>query len=221
VPTPAELYDYPVQITTLQPPANRLNIMQPLSEDELSRSLLGGEVVLNGVTAVFCSEGYYVPANEPDTEACQRVNFNQPGFPQQLVVDWDSPSAEWRTSIPESSGDLTQFGAIQLRTALDPLSDLNSEGEPQSFTIEVVDASNRRSQVVVPDIESPLGIRQPNENFEGDSFTGHVYLRTVRIPLEEFESVNMNHVTEIALLFDQSDTGTLFIADLELVKGDS
>jgi hypothetical protein len=39
----------------------------------------------------------------------------------------------------------------------------------------------------------------------------------VRIPLAEFATVDLTHITEIALVFDQSDTGSLFLADLELV----
>jgi hypothetical protein len=201
-------------------PSEKLTLVQPQSEAELSQNLLGGEIQLKGVTALFCPVGYYIPNNEPGTESCKRVNVNQPGYPQQLVLDWHSSGAEWRTIIPESSSDFSRFDALQMRAALDPLSDLNVEGEPQLFTLELVDANNQRAQVIVPNIEFPSGVRQPNEFFEGDRYTGHVFMGTQRFPLEQFEGVDLANIAEIALLFDQSETGTLFVADLELVRGD-
>jgi hypothetical protein len=221
VPGPAELYDHPVQITTLQPVANRLTVMQPLDEGELSRNLLGGDVMSNGITTLFCPEGYYVPANEPGTEPCQRVNYNQPGFPQQFALSWDAGEAAWLTTLPESTVDLSEYASLQLRAALDPLSELNAEGEPLPFSVELVDGSGQRAEVSGLDLAYPPGIRQPNDFFEGDRFTGHVTLRAVKIPLEEFEGVDLENITEIALVFDQIQTGAIFIADLELVKSDS
>ena len=43
---------------------------------------------------------------------------------------------------------------------------------------------------------------------------------TLRVPIEEFAGIDLSSITEIALLFDQTETGTLFIADLALVQGD-
>ena len=219
-PAPDELYGLPATINLL-PASDSLALIRPESEQELSKNLQGSAVQLTGIQATFCPEGYYVPDNEPGTEACKRVNFNQPGYPQQFVIDWESSGAEWRTALPETYADLNQFAAFQMRAALDPLSELNVEGQPQSFTVELVDAANRRAHIVAPDVAYPAGVRQPNDFFEGDSFSGHVYMRSLRFPLEQFDDVDLGNIVEIALLFDQTQTGALFIADLELVKSDS
>ena len=219
-PAAAELYDRSVQITTLQPVASRLTVMQPRDEDELSRNLLGGEVKLNGLSAVFCPEGYYVPANEPGTEPCKRVNFSQPGYPQMIALSWDSDDAAWRTTIPDSTSDLSGYDMLQLRAALDPLSDLNVEGQPLSFSVELVNGSGRRAEVSELSLAYPPGFRLPNDFFEGDRFTGHVMMHVVQIPLEAFGEIDMTNIDEINLLFDQSPGGALFVADLELVKND-
>jgi len=220
MPVPSELFDRPVQITTLQPADNRLTVMKPQEEAELSRNLLGGQVTLDGITAVFCPKGYYVPANEPGSEPCQRVNFNQPGYPQLIKLSWDASDAAWRTMLPDSAADLSGYAALQLRAALDPLSEHNAEGESFSFSIELADGDGRRAEVSGLELAFPPGARQPNDHFEGDLFTGHVVMRHVQIPLEAFEDIDLVNISEIALLFDQAPTGALFIADLELVKGD-
>jgi hypothetical protein len=46
-------------------------------------------------------------------------------------------------------------------------------------------------------------------------------MATVRIPLEDFTGVDLANTAEIALLFDQSPGGALFLADLALLKGDA
>jgi hypothetical protein len=215
---PDALYGLPVQVTTLQPAAGRLTLMQPQSEAELSQNLLGGHVTRNGVTVLFCPEGYYVPAVEPGSEPCKRVNFNQPAFPQQLLVNWETIGAEWRTAVPESHTDLTGYTAVQLRVAIDPLSELNPAGEPQSFTVELVDGDGNRAQTVAPQVAYPVGITQPNDFFEGDYFTGQVPMHMIHIPLMGFSSVDLANITEVALIFDQTLGGTLFLADLEFIK---
>jgi hypothetical protein len=219
-PVPNNLYGHPTKINFLPGQDDRLLLIQPDSDEELTRNLVDGEVRMANVTALFCPEGYYIPANEPGTEPCKRVNFNQPGYPQMFVLNWDTADSEWRTLIPESHADLRGYTALQLRAILDPLTDSNVEGEPQLFSVELVDANNKRAQVVTPDIEFPLGVRHPNEYFEGDSYTGHVFMGTQRIPLEQLEGIDLANIAEIALLFDQTETGTLFFADLALVKGD-
>lgn len=214
-PPSTTLYNAPVRVSTLYPPADRLTVMQPQSEAELSTNLLGGEVEMTGATAVFCPEGYYVPAMEPGTEPCKRVNFSQPGYPQQFVLSWESSGAQWRTILPELVRDLTGYASLHVRAALDPLSELNAEGEPLSFTVVLTDAGGGQAQAVVSDLPYPPGERQPDEYWE-ERFTGHVHMSTIIIPLTDL-SVDLSQVAEIALRFDQAETGTLFLADLELV----
>lgn len=217
-PLPDTYHDTAVRLNVLPESNQQMMIMQPQSEAELSQNLLDDTVTLNGLTAQFCPEGYYVPAQEPGTEPCKRVNFNQPGYPQQLVLRWESPGAEWRTAVPEAHMDWSAYTALQLRAAIDPLSDLNPQDEPQAFTVVLIDAAGHQAQVVIPPLPYPNGERQPNDFFDGGYFSGQVHMRQVRIPLGEFAAVDFAQITEMALIFDQSDTGSLFLADLELVS---
>ncbi len=217
-PVPTSFNNLAVRFNYLPALDNQLMMMQPQSDAALSQNLLGGEMTLNGVTAQFCPNGYYVPANEPGSEPCKRVNFNQPGYPQQIFVSWEASGAEWRMAVPDTQSDLTDYASIQLRTAIDPLSELNPAGEPQAFSIELVDSSGNRAAVMLSPIAFPIGEIQANDFFDGGFFSGNVHMNSHRIALTEFSDVNLENVTEIALIFDQTESGTLFVADLVLVK---
>jgi len=218
VPPPTELYDVPVQISTLFPAANRLTLMQSQDETELTQNLLGGAVTLTGLAAQYCPEGYYVPLNDARSEPCRRVNYLQPAFPKQHLFNWDAPGAEWRTAVPEMYADITEYTAVQLRAAIDPLSDSNIVGEPQFITLQLVDSHGNREQIMALPIAYPDGQTMPNDFFGGDSFSDLVFLEVLHIPLSDFVGVDLENITEIALLFDQTSNGALFISDLEFIK---
>ena len=215
---PTQLFDEPVQVNTLFPAADRMSIIMPESEAEHRQNLLGGDMNMAGVSTVFCPQGYYTPEMDPGTEACNRVYFNQPGFPQQLALRWENSGAEWRTDLPTSTGDLSSFTSLSLRVALNPLSALNPQGEAQAFSVVLSDEKDIQAKVAILDLPYPVGERKPSDFFEGDSFNGHVHMKPVILPLSDFSGIDLGNITQIALIFDQRDTGELFIADLALIR---
>jgi hypothetical protein len=54
--------------------------------------------------------------------------------------------------------------------------------------------------------------------FEGGWFTGRVPLTSIRMPLRDFQGVNLAEIRSINLLFDQTPSGTLFMSDIEVVR---
>ena len=216
-PVPTTFHDAAVRFNTLPATENQLSLMQPQSDTELSENLLGGEVTPTGIEAVFCPEGYYVPNMEPGTEPCQRVNFNQPGYPQQFVISWEETEAELRIEVPATEQDWHEKTAVQLRAAVEPLSDFNTEGEPQALSIVLADGSGGTAQASISDIPFPIGEEQANDFFDGSFFTGHVHMSSYRVPLAAFEGVDLANINEVILRFDQTSSGTLFAADLEII----
>ena len=43
-------------------------------------------------------------------------------------------------------------------------------------------------------------------------------MTTVRVPLVSFAGVDLSDVDEVALVFDQTASGTLFVADVEVAR---
>jgi hypothetical protein len=71
---------------------------------------------------------------------------------------------------------------------------------------------------VVPSINYPVGVTQPNDFFGGEYFTGQVPMHMIHIPLAAYSDVDLANIAEVALVFDQTPKGALFVADWEFVK---
>ena len=178
-------------------------------------------MLAQGATTFFCEAGHYTPVTRPDMEPCRRSNVVIPGNPALAVVSWEKPGAALRFEIPPGKGDLSQAAAISLRAAVDPLSGLNKQGKGQAFSIRLTDGAGRSATVETrpdePALRFPEGEVEVDATF-GDMFTGRLPLTTVRAPISALQGVDRADIREIALLFDQAPSGSLFLADLEWVR---
>jgi hypothetical protein len=196
-------------------------LLTPTSEAELQTNLVGGSVTAEGVTTFYCELGYYTPFVKPGSEPCKRVNLVIPGNPAMIVVNWNQQGGEMRFSLP-GENDLSQFTAISLRAAIDPLSTLNDTGANQAFTVKLIDQQGNiatmRTREDEPALRFPEGYEEENDTFDGGMFTGRVPLTSIRLPLSGFAGVNLSEIREIVLSFDQTASGSLFMGDIEFVR---
>jgi hypothetical protein len=151
-PAPAELYGRPARITSLPTSANRQRLFGPLDEAELMTNALGGGTVAEGATLFFCPPGYTV---EAEFAACRRPNFTNPANPAMAIVSWSGP-AEVRFQPLPGQWAASDYTALTLRVALDPLSELNAVGAAQSFSVRLTDGSGATASVVVGPEEPAL-----------------------------------------------------------------
>jgi len=118
-------------------------------------------------------------------------------------------------------GDLSGYTTFSLRAAVDPLSPLNAPGHPQAFTLQLTDraghAAARQTLPNEPALAFPAGEVQ-EDDFSGEFFTGPVPMTTIRLALSDFDGVDLTDIGEIALLFDQPSSGSLFVGDLEWTR---
>lgn len=221
-PAPAELYGLPARVATFSAAADRRTLLVPAGAGELTTNLAGGDVIADGVGTFFCEAGYYTPFVKPGSEPCKRVNLIIPGNPAMLVVSWEQQGALLRLTLPAGEGDLSGYTTLSLRAGVDPISPLNAPGSPQALSVRLTDASGAVAEAQTrpdePALGFPPGVVEEDPVFEGGLFSGRVPLMTVRIPLSDFEGVDLSSIREVALLFDQTPSGSLFMADLEWVR---
>ena len=220
-PAPDELYGLPGQVATLADAADRRPLLVPTTARELTTNLVGGAVTEQGITTHFCPEGHYTPAMMPGSEPCHRITVTIPGQPALAVVSWAEPGAAWRFALPAGEGDLSGYMTLSLRAAVDPLSPLNAAASSQAFTLQLADRAGNRTAVPTrpdePALAFPAGLAEEDE-FTGDFFTGPVPMTTIRWTLSSFDGVDLTDIGEIALLFDQTASGSLFLGDLEWAR---
>ena len=212
---------FPARIAALAASSDRFPLLLPADASELTANLAGGNLAANGVDLTYCEMGYLVPSMKPGSEPCKRVNLVIPGHPAMIVASWQKDGSALRFSMPAGS-DIREYASVNLRAALDPLSPLNQPGATQAFSVQITDNSGNTATVVTqpdePALRFPEGNQEVNDTFEGGWFTGRVPLTSIRVPLQEFEGVNLANVREISLVFDQNNSGSLFISDVELVR---
>lgn len=222
-PAPDALYGLPARVAFLAPAANRQTLMIPAAAEELTTNLLGGAVSAEGVTTHFCPKGFYSAGSLPGSELCRRNYVTVPGQPAHAVVAWEKPGGALRFALPEGAGDLSGYTTLSLRAAVDPASPLNAAGSPQAFSVQLTDRAGNLATLQTrpgePALGFPPGTMQDDDpNMPTGFFTGLVPLTSIRLALADFAGVDLANIGEIALLFDQTPSGTLFVGDLEWVR---
>ena len=184
-------------------------------------SPVGGGVTAAGLTTAFCPAGSYTPYTAPELGLCRRSHVVVPGQPAHAVVSWEAPGGSLRFELPPGLNNLLLFDAVSVRTAIDPLSPLNPAGAPQAFSVRLTDRAGNTVSVPVRADEPALRFPQGELGemfFDTPLFTGRAPLLPVRLPLSAFAGVDLAAISEVALVFDQTPSGTLFLADVELAR---
>ena len=215
-PAPAALYGRPARVNSLPPSANRQRLFGPLDETELTTNALGGATTADGTTLFFCPPDYTV---EAELAACRRPNFTNPANPAMAIVSWSGP-AELRFALPSGQFGLSDQAVLTLRVVLDPLSELNAADMAQSFSVRLTGAGGATASVVVgpnePALQYVSGEFREDEMFPPGVLDAVAHMTDVRVPLASFAGIDLNDVDEVALVFDQTPSGTLFVADVEV-----
>ena len=101
------------------------------------------------------------------------------------------------------------------------MSELNAEGKGQAFSIRVTDGAGKTATAITradePALRFPAGEVMADTSF-GDMFTGRLPMTTVRILMPALPGVDLTDIREIAMLFDRTPSGSLFVGDLEWAR---
>jgi dienelactone hydrolase len=203
-PAPLELFGLRV-LTSLEVPVNRRLTLSPDS----------GQAT-GSTRAVLCPAGYSTPAEM--AEECRRTQVNQPGNPEQIALSWSGAGSSYQFSLPEGKRDLSGYAALELRAAVDPLSPLNAAGQPQSFSVRVTDGRGKMALTELvgePALAYPEGKPTEDAASGADGWDNHLMLSAIRVPLSQFRGVDLGDTRSIAIVFDSSASGAIFVSALE------
>jgi len=157
-------------------------------------------------------------------EQCRYLNISQPGAPEWLIISWNGSGGQYDAALPDGQHDLTSYQSVHLRAVVDPLSELNQPGEPQALSLRLTDGSGAVSTIPLvnePALAYPYGtIVTYDDRPDFMIWDNNVLLSSIRVPLYRFEGVNLADIQSLALVFNQTESGTIFITDLEFLRTD-
>ena len=192
-------------------PDQRLDLDRFTDPTSLARNQLGGAVVPTSLaTYGWCADTFQNPCVAGDLAY---NDIHTEGLPR-AVLGWADPAASLRLRLPDGTGDVRRFDALQMRTALDPGYWVNRV-DFQDLTMTLIDGDGDRDDVTASSVGNdalayPSGLRR---------FEGHVILQQLRFPLSAFDDVDLGNIRFVRFRFSRTDAGVIHVADLAFSAG--
>ena len=192
-------------------PSQRMDLDRFTDANSLSLNQLGGAVVARSMAVYgWCADTYATPCV---TGNYQFNDIHLEGL-SRGVLGWESPDASLRFRLPEGTGDVQRFDALQLRTTLDPGYWVNRV-DYQDLVVSLIDTNGARADVVASSVGNdalayPQGLR---------GYEGHVIMQQLRFPLSAFTGVDLTNIRFVQFRFTRTDAGVIHLADLAFSAG--
>jgi hypothetical protein len=206
-------------VSYLAPASDRVDVNRFTEADDLLRGETGAVQPTSTSVFAWCSDEYLAPCL-PGGMQWYDVHLSWSWFTDeqlpglgQGVFGWTSPSAV-RFEVRGTRANVSGFDALQFRTATNPAYPANDGVRAQDLVVALVDGSGHRAEVLASDVgaealDYPIGRRG----------YGHVILNQLWFPLSAFEGVDLRDVRAVELVFSQTDSGVIDVADLSFSRG--
>jgi len=196
----------------------RRDVNRMLTSTNLTTNTLGGASAQTGLTPhdlcggaspqpQHCLPSTQSTARQPHTTVSARATTLR-GL-SQLRTGWSSLTATYTNDLPLGARDVSGFGWLQFRVAVNFADTRNPTGVPQNFTVRLTDGAGAVSSVTVNSYTDAL--------FYPPGSVGpvpKVLLNMARIPVTAFSGVNLSDIRSVQFRFDQSPNGALLISDV-------
>lgn len=211
---PTTLYGYKV-LTSLNAPS-QLTILSPTGVYSENFNALGGDIKLKNASLTYVVDSY-IPTK--DTAGA----FFLPGNPLEaslLRLSWNVPSATLSTTLPLNKRDISSYDALSLTIGVDPTNSLNPSDTPQSFIIELKDATGKAQRVLI-DPSAPA-MHYQSGSIITNNFTSYwsdfTPLSSLRVPLNLFNRVDLSRIYSISLVLNQTKSGSLMLSNMSFIS---
>ena len=135
----------------------------------------------------------------------------------QLRLAWSRSLDDAPTLIhelPPGSRDVSAYRAVQFRAFVDFSDPLNPLNAPQDLRVVLRDGAGQSASVLASDHSRALFFPPPGDEADNDSLPiPHAVFNTVRVPLSAFPGIFLTDLRSVELVFDQTPTGSINVAD--------
>jgi len=185
--------------------SNRLLIDYPVV---LDMNHLGGSVVDSELSlSEICGADYLPTCNS--IAYAQQPNSSGSGV-SQMRMKWTDTNAYYQTNIPAAYEDFSGYAYLSFRASVNFPS--STSGEPQNFTVELIDSTGSKADQIINDHTHAL-FYQPG-TATGD--LPKIILNTIKLPLVDYNTIDLTKVRAIKFLYDKTIGGSILVSDIML-----
>ncbi|MBS5981464.1 MAG: hypothetical protein KIC67_02500 [Clostridium butyricum] len=137
-----------------------------------------------------------------------------------LNVKWTSENDT--VTIKPKTSDFTSNKSLIINLAVDSADELNEKNKSQSFTVQLKDNRQNISNISFPEgmnalkyYDGEIGVT-PLDNEEIKYWTTKIPLGEVRIPLKDFQNIDLSNIDEVSFLFNKTLSGGILIESIHL-----
>lgn len=173
-----------------------------LGADAYASGLVTYDICGDDLGEQFCLDAG--SAQEPHSKS---GGILMPGL-SQLLVEWNNTDDLYGNELTAAFQDISAFDAIQFRAALD----FTEADNALDYSVRLTDASGNTSDVLLSEVSNAMYFPP------GDIGTTlpRAMHNTIRVGLDKFSGVDLGAITNVELVFNQDETGSILLADILL-----
>ena len=168
-----------------------------------TQNLISNEICGDNLLERFCLNVF--PPQQPHNNNALVYELGL----SQIRLRWDE-NMGWYENELGSFGNISEYKALQFRAGVD-FTNLSSNTE-LDFGVMLIDGNGVEQQLDVENYSNALFYPPGNVQFYLPKLTHN----TIRIPLEDFDQVDLNNITSIRFAFNQNTEGAVLISDVIL-----
>jgi len=183
--------------------ADRRDLNRLATTTALSTNTMGGAAIAGGLSNYsLCGNGI-----GPTCNISRDLDTPYDGL-SAVKLWWESQGPSYRNLLlADSRRDVSNFGALQFRVALDYSNAQNPAGADQDFTVRLTDGWGRVSSLAASAYEK---IYFP----PGTSDHRTAVANTARLPIAAFTGIDVTNVAAVTFIFDRAPRGGIAVSDV-------
>ncbi len=137
-----------------------------------------------------------------------------------INVKWTNRNS--RIVLSPKEKDFKRYEALTLNIVIDSADELNKKDVSQQFSVELKDTNGNICRVVLPENLNALSYTPgemdytPLEDMVLSFWSTTSPISCINLPLGEFKNLDLEHIESISLIFDKTDSGSIFIDSITL-----
>jgi len=214
-PASSTLANNDVYVSYHAPGNQRIDINRTDTESSENTNTLGSQVITNSLAA------YDICGDDASEEYCLNVGtFQQPHNKSssnssklglaQLGIRWDNNTDYYENQIPSAFQNLSQYKSLQFRASVNFTNSPNNQA--LNFSVQLRDKNGATHSEKIQTNSGVLFFPPGSWN----NVLPRILHNTIKIPIQNYSTIDLTDVVAIRFLFDASVNGSIFISDLSL-----